>query len=185
MQYAAAALDSGPDIRQFVRDKTRHAKAILENMLMEMYKETAPAKQTDLDEKITKCRTTTVEEYILDALAILFNEEPFIKTFTLAVKNQAVIITHLYISVKPCITYTYMHVRYCPQNGRNDTDDEVAAFARSSASLPVVWVKCRKDWAVVVEGRHVYRQTTICDSFIAFFASFAMFDIDWCKNCKV
>ena len=55
MQYAAAALDSGPDIRQFVRDKTIDAKAILENMLMEMYKETAPAKQTDLDEKITKC----------------------------------------------------------------------------------------------------------------------------------
>lgn len=107
MQYAAAALDSGPDIRKFVSEKTLDAKAILENMLMEMYKETAPAKQTDLDEKITKCRTTTVEEYILDALAILFNEEPFIKTFTLAVKNQAVIITHLYISVKPCITYTY------------------------------------------------------------------------------
>ena len=111
MQYAAAALDSEPDIRQFVRDKTIDAKAILENMLMEMYKETAPAKQTDLDEKITKCRTTTVEEYILDALAILFNEEPFIKTFTLAVKNQAVIITHLYISVKPCITY--IHICTC------------------------------------------------------------------------
>ena len=178
MQYATAALDCGINIRDFVVEKVTHAKTILSNMLQEMLQETAPAKQAALNTRIRKCRTQTVYIYIVDALAILFNEDPLMKA--LEVKNKAVIITRTYKSVKPCIT----HVRYCPQNARNDSDAEVATFANSTG-LPVVWVECREDYAVVVEGNHVYRQSKIEDSFVAFLASFAMFDIDWCRNSKV
>ena len=75
-------------------------------------------------------------------------------------------------------------MRYCPQEEANDSEDLIAEQARSTG-LPVVWLKTNTDWAVVVAGRHVYRQSTMQDSFIAYFASFAMFDIDWCTNVKV
>ena len=52
--------------------------------------------------------------------------------------------------------------------------------------LPVMWFKLEDEYAVVVDnGKQVFRQTTVADSFITYFTSFSVFGIDWNQMMKV
>ena len=177
MAYAKAALDSGQRIRDYVKRSTNYAIPILKDLLEETLQEATGSKKEKIKARIEDCSKESVYHYIVDAAAVIFHEDWYIKQHVS--KKQTIIITRTY----KCATYIY-HVRYCPQEAPNDSDEEIAAQAKSTG-LPVVWLKTTDGWAVVVAGHHVYRQSEMADSFIAYFASFAMFDIDWCKNCKV
>ena len=95
MVYATAALDSGQHIRDYVQISTKNAIPVLGRMLADTVKEAAPGrKQEKIGKRIEECSKTTVYQYIVDAVAVLFNEEPYIKTLV-SKKQTAVIMTHL------------------------------------------------------------------------------------------
>ena len=101
MVYATAALDSGQHIRDYVQISTKNAIPVLGRMLSDAVMEAAPGrkkggrtKQEKIGKRIEECSKTTVYQYIVDAVAVLFNEEPYIKTLV-SKKQTAVIMTHL------------------------------------------------------------------------------------------
>ena len=95
MEYATAALDSGQHIRDYVQISTKNAVPVLARMLADAVMEAAPGrKQEKIGKRIEECSKTTVYQYIVDAVAVLFNEEPYIKTLV-SKKQTAVIMTHL------------------------------------------------------------------------------------------